>query len=1018
MPRRSVVFSAPVGARRLLFVVRLGLVRLRARAGRQVLLATGIAVGAAMLAAAVGGSVAVQDRAAQRALAALDPSDRSVQAVWSGVPTQSDVPVATIDREARDALRPVGGREPFGVLLFREARFGGAVVNLGAVDGLRPWVKIHSGRLPRPCRPSRCETIVVGGEGALPRLSYLPVVGRATIADGAPLEGYFGTRGRQHVPILVAEGVRGLTRLRIPDVDLISRTYGWIETVAPGSIHSWQIEGFADRIVRASSELAAKSDGFGVSGPLDTLAAVHSTGQVAGRRLLLIGGEAAVLLLGFAVFAATRLRRDAEDVWRRLSWFGARRSQLALLSIVEIAAVAVLATALGWAIGAGLAAFLSRHLGAPAGSVLGHSVLAGSGMVLAAGLAATAALVVLASLRARLAGLGGRTITVADAAAFGALGAVALALARGKADAQALAAGGGTGVVLLLLPGLVVLVAAVVFARVVTPLLRLLERAGRRGPVPLRLAALSIARHPGSALVVASFLMISVSLAVFAADYRATLAQNVHEQATYAVPADYVLGEDLQRLVTVQQAAPLAAYRNLGEPTLVFRGSGSVSGRGAFDYTLLGLPANAVPRIDGWRGDFSDVPRARLARALRPSRPVALRGLDLPKNATEISLPVALRGDRVNVALMVRNTRGDFTALGLGDQDPGRRVLHARLPAAARGGRVVALRLGFPALAAFAAGHKESGTNAPVNDAFHGFATFGRLRAGGRTLGGYANWTGVGGVSIAGPGSVEFLVNRAADSLFRPRQVTDETPVPVLAAPDVAAAAGPTGELGLMVGGVPISAKVVGTVRHFPSVTGDAVVADLGWLSTALDAREPGTGPANEIWLEAPAAAAGRLAAAPFDRLAVASQRSLDESLRSDPLARGSLAILGGTAVVALALALLGLLLTVASDRSDESGELFDLETQGASERDLRRHLRLRVGMLGVIGTLGGIATGVVLGALVVDVVTVTAGATNPDPPLVLTFDWPLLALGFAALVVLAATLVATASRHVSRRPV
>ena len=74
--------------------------------------------------------------------------------------------------------------------------------------------------------------------------------------------------------------------------------------------------------------------------------------------------------------------------------------------------------------------------------------------------------------------------------------------------------------------------------------------------------------------------------------------------------------------------------------------------------------------------------------------------------------------------------------------------------------------------------------------------------------------------------------------------------------------------------------------------------------------------------------------------------------------------------------------------------------------------------MLGVIGTLGGIATGVVLGALVVDVVTVTAGATNPDPPLVLTFDWPLLALGFAALVVLAATLVATASRHVSRRPV
>src|SRR5205085_3187977 len=116
---------------------------------------------------------------------------------------------------------------------------------------------------------------------------------------------------------------------------------------------------------------------------------------------------------------------------------------------------------------------------------------------------------------------------------------------RGGANAESLARSGGTGVVLLLLPGLVVFVAAVAFARVVAPALRLAERAGRRGPVPVRLAALSIARHPGSALVVCVFLLISVSLAVFAAGYRATLAQNVHEQALYAVPADFVLSEDL-----------------------------------------------------------------------------------------------------------------------------------------------------------------------------------------------------------------------------------------------------------------------------------------------------------------------------------------------------------------------------------------------------------------------------------------------------------------------------------------
>jgi FtsX-like permease family protein len=1002
-----------VVVRRILFVVRLALVRLRARWARLLLVGIGIAVGAALLAAAVGGSVAVQDRSAQRALAALDPSDRSVQAVWSGVPLQSEVPLRVLDSDARAAVRSVTGREPFRVMLFREYRLGGALVNLGAVDGLRTWVKLRSGRLPQPCARTLCETLQVGGSGPLPHLPFLRVVGRATLAKGAPLSAYFGTRGNAPVPILLADGVRGLSRLPIDDADLIARTYAWIDPIAPGAVHEWQLGAFAARIADAGVRLAGVSDVFTVTGPLDTVSAVRETGRVAGRRLLLIGGEAAVLLLGFAVFAATRLRRDTEAVQRRLTWFGAGRAQLLLLAAVETAAVAVVATAVGWAAGAGLGALLADHLGAPPGAVLAHSVVSGRGLALALALAATAALVVLASLRARVAGFGGWTVTIADVAAIGALGAVGLALARGGADAESLARGDGTGVVLLLLPGLVVFVAAVAFARIVAPVLRLAERAGRRGPVPVRLAALSIARHPGSALVFCVFLLISVSLAVFAAGYRATLSQNVDEQARYAVPADFVLSEDLERLVTVQEAAPLAAYRRVGEAMSVFRGSGTVAGRPSVDYTLLGVPASSVSRIDGWRDDFASQSRAKLAAALAPSSPVTMRGLRVPGGAKELSVPIKLRGDRVNLAFVLRNARGDFTVLGVGDQDAGKRVLRVRVPPVARGGRLVAVRFAFPALAAFVAGHKESGTKAPVNDAFHGFLDVGPMTAGGRRLGGYRGWTGTGGVSIQGTGSVEYLVNRAAESFFRPQQPTDDTPVPVLAAPAVAAAAGPAGEVALNVGGIQVEAKVVGVVRHFPSVTGNAVVADRAALATALDTQLPGTGVANEVWLDAPPSAAAALADPPFDRLDVASQRALDDSLRSDPLGRGSLAILSGTAVVALALAVLGLLLTVAADRRDERGELFDLQTQGAAERDLRRHLRLRVALLGVLGSIGGIATGVALSALVVDVVTVTAQGTNPDPPLRLALDWPLLVLGLAVVVVAAAALVGAATHRV-----
>src|SRR5437870_5419529 len=80
------------------------------------------------------GAVAVQDRAVQRALGALQPSDRAVQAVWSGVPAQSSLSYRQLDRLARDALEPVLHQPAFAVEVFRQATWGGAFVNLGAVD--------------------------------------------------------------------------------------------------------------------------------------------------------------------------------------------------------------------------------------------------------------------------------------------------------------------------------------------------------------------------------------------------------------------------------------------------------------------------------------------------------------------------------------------------------------------------------------------------------------------------------------------------------------------------------------------------------------------------------------------------------------------------------------------------------------------------------------------------------------------------------------------------------------------
>jgi hypothetical protein len=151
----------------------------------------------------------------------------------------------------------------------------------------------------------------------------------------------------------------------------------------------------------------------------------------------------------------------------------------------------------------------------------------------------------LAALRADSVSFGGFRLGVADVAALGALAAVLLALARGKADASVLEQQGGTGVLLLLLPALVLFVLGVVAARLLAPTLRMLEWAARRATAPVRVALLSLARSPGEVLLTVVFFVVSVGIAVFAIAYRATLVQGEREQALYAVPAPFLLSEDL-----------------------------------------------------------------------------------------------------------------------------------------------------------------------------------------------------------------------------------------------------------------------------------------------------------------------------------------------------------------------------------------------------------------------------------------------------------------------------------------
>jgi ABC-type antimicrobial peptide transport system permease subunit len=95
------------------------------------------------------------------------------------------------------------------------------------------------------------------------------------------------------------------------------------------------------------------------------------------------------------------------------------------------------------------------------------------------------------------------------------------------------------------------------------------------------------------------------------------------------------------------------------------------------------------------------------------------------------------------------------------------------------------------------------------------------------------------------------------------------------------------------------------------------------------------------------------------------------------------------------------------------------LEVQGVSPSTLRSQLRLRAVALTVAGTAGGVVVGLVLAASTVALVALAAGATSPEPPLVLDPGWGELGLALLAFTVASTLAVAlvTAGAFRERSP-
>jgi hypothetical protein len=382
-------------------------------------------------------------------------------------------------------------------------------------------------------------------------------------------------------------------------------------------------------------------------------------------------------------------------------------------------------------------------------------------------------------------------------------------------------------------------------------------------------------------------------------------------------------------------------------------------------------------------------------------------------------MTVSTSGDDVGVRALFRSQLGDYESVPLGRTNGARTItLRGRIP-------FVHASLAELQLDLLNGGRLSANAGTGLQPSARGVLTFGTPRVDGAPVrSSFARWTGTGGIAVGAASTtarVGYVLTPDRQGTFRPKQPTDGQALRVLATPRVAAAAGPRGIIPLQIEGEQLAARIVGVVERFPSIVGDAVVADRETAETILDTHSAGLGTSNELWVDVPAgadaAAAATLARRPFTQLSVASRADTLARLQADPLARGALLTLAGTAAVALLLALVGLLLAVVGDVRDDRGELFDLEAQGAAPSTIRSHLRLRALLVAVFGIGGGLALGAVLTSLVIALVSVTASAAEPEPPLRLVLDLPLLLAAAVGYVLLATLLVGAATSLRGRAP-
>jgi hypothetical protein len=996
--------------------VECALRRVRTRKGRLLATGTAIAIGVAgLMLVSVAGTVA-GDRALQRGIEALVPTERAFTVTVSPdlSPTSSEISVLNDRIDSR--LQAHGFGPTLRTVEYRALPSGdGRSVRFAGIDDLQNFTRLVDGTWPTRCDPERCEVVAVVPASADPRPVEpfaadsplgLTIVGTAVSTNVLVLNGQLLPLADEQ--IVLADGVAKASSL--PDYELFRRTYAWQAPLIASDLRTIDVDPlFASvRAIGSDSTLP----GVFVSGPEDDLLSIRTRTRITGNRLAVPIGAVLVLFFGVAVLAGLAGRADHRRASSLLRRRGASGSEIFVFRVLESVLPVLAGALLGLVSGALVGSWLGRHTGLGGWSVLDRSI--GGSVIL--GLVAVAVSVWLLifgmlSINDSAPVRRGRRPLASDVAGAAALIVLAVLIARGSVSSGSL--NQKVDPALVAVPVLAAIVLSAIVMRLVPVGLRAASTSSpRRWPLT-KLTLAEATAQPLRSVATASLIAVTVMFAFLTFGYASTLRLGSRDQAAFAVPYDFRV-QTGSALVRPQALMPDTEWSALVPGTTatdVLRRGVAVqrSATGLQTTELLGLDPATLAHLHGWRSSFGQGPTV-LAKVLESPKPPAF-GSPIPSDAASLEFD-GTGFENLHIAAAIARADGTWHELTLDEVFEG--GVRAELTPGDAGGQLVGFRVAQPPEESARIDHHVGEGNTSV-EAKPIDIVLQRVQT-----------AAADGTSTAIPLQVDRL--RAADAVVEAQPdsgvrvsgsilgvsilVTPLGPgqdVPLGAVVDpITATAAVDGIVVVETSSGSLQLRVSAVVDRFPGLGSRFIIVDNATLQPALDLLQPGAGTANELWLAADSAAherslADTLGDSSFDVVDIDRRIDRQTALATDPLAVVTLLILTASALVAMVLGACAVFFGAAADAADDRPLLRML----ALERVRSRRLVTMVAAKSMAAVVVAIPLGLIGGRWLLQIATrlvaVSATSVQPNPPLRLAVPWLVVGLVSVALLVVLA---------------